>query len=134
MSSPSTALPPLIASTVRHGLTALAGVLVTKGFLTSTDGVQYADVGAGIVIGLIGYGWSLARAGKLGSQAQTIACLMDRLLGSVPVESVTVTAPPQAVDTSRPAWPVATTPDPYDRVKAFTTTPPQFTNNDQGNS
>lgn len=73
-------LPPIIASLVRHGLTALAGMLVARGYLNPSSSNGMAEFGTGILVGLIGFGWSLARAGKLGQQARTICQLADKLL------------------------------------------------------
>ena len=78
--SPQSQLPPLIASTVRHVLTALAGMLVARGMMTQGS----TSLVVGVVLGGIGYGWSLARAGRLGSQAMTITALLDRLTDWAP--------------------------------------------------
>ena len=127
MSDPATTLPPIITSTVRHALTALAGVLVAQGLLSSDQSAGTIQTVIGVVLGGIGFGWSMARAGKLGSQAQTISALMDQLLDCTPATD----APPPATASAG----LASSLD-YAPVKAFTTMPPppQFTNNDQGNS
>jgi hypothetical protein len=119
----SPALQPIVASTIRHGLTALAGVLVARGLLTEGATAEFVSVGVGLLVGAIGYGWSLARAGRLGSQARTIADLMDRLLTSVPLSAVPS------------AGPVMNQPGMGDtKTELVQTTPVQFTNNDTGQS
>jgi hypothetical protein len=120
----SPALQPIVASTIRHGLTALAGVLVARGFLVEGDTAEFVSVGVGLVIGAVGYGWSLARAGRLGSQARTIAGLMDRLLMSMPLpDPGTTTSVTPASDGSAPVIQSG-------QIPAAT----QLTNNDTGQS
>ena len=84
---------PLIASIVRHGLTLLAGYLVASGAFNPTTSAGFVEGLTGVLVGLIGFGWSLAEAGKLGEQAKTIAVLIDNLASSVPVTSVIITSP-----------------------------------------
>lgn len=48
-------LKPILAGVVRHGLTALGGVLVTDGVIQSSDVAGF--VGAGMVLAGIAWSW-----------------------------------------------------------------------------
>ena len=76
---------PLLSSIVRHGLTLLAGYLVARGAFNPTTAGGFVEGLSGVLVGLIGFGWSLARAGRLGTQALAITDLLDRLTLSVPI-------------------------------------------------
>ena len=76
---------PLLSSIVRHGLTLLAGYLVARGAFNPTAAGSFVEGLSGVLVGLIGFGGSLARAGRLGTQALAITDLLDRLTLSVPI-------------------------------------------------
>ncbi len=54
-----------ITAAVRHGLTVLAGIMVTSGFLASGQSANFTEIGVGIVAAAIGYGWSVMNKAKL---------------------------------------------------------------------
>jgi hypothetical protein len=61
----------LVGSLVRHGLTSVAGVLVTMGLVAPGDKSSFVQVGSGIVVGLVGLGWSWWRkSGRAKVQAE----------------------------------------------------------------
>ena len=119
---------PLIASAVRHGLTLLAGYLVTRGAFSPTTAGGFVEGLSGVLVGLIGFGWSMARAGRLGSQAVTICNLVEQLANSIPASiiptvegkrmtrldirpSISQAPATQEVDPTT-GWPVGTTVNP----------------------
>ena len=93
---------PIIASIVRHGLTLLAGYLVARGVVSPTASSGFVEGLTGVLVGLIGFGWSLVRAGKLGNQAKFILALLEQLSASVPV-SMVVTNGNAVVSSNEPA-------------------------------
>lgn len=52
-------LSPIIMGLVRHGLTALAGALVSAGALQSDQSMQFVTIASGIAVWLIGFAWSV---------------------------------------------------------------------------
>jgi hypothetical protein len=48
-----------IAAAIRHGLTILAGSLVTLGWIQGSQTASFVELGSGIALGLIAYLWSL---------------------------------------------------------------------------
>jgi hypothetical protein len=53
-----TLLTPLIGLALRHGLTIIAGVLVTLGMLEPAQEANFTTIFTGIVLGGIGLIWS----------------------------------------------------------------------------
>ncbi len=49
-----------VSALARHGLTILSGILVTSGFLQSSQSANFTEIGVGIVAAIVGLGWSLA--------------------------------------------------------------------------
>jgi hypothetical protein len=62
-------LKPYLAGQLRHALTVLAGALITKGALASSDANAFVTIASGLVVWGIGAGWSLLQ--KRG-QAQSL--------------------------------------------------------------
>lgn len=48
-----------IAAAIRHGLTVLAGSLVTVGWIQGGQTASFVEIGSGIVLGILAYLWSL---------------------------------------------------------------------------
>jgi hypothetical protein len=61
----------IIGSVIRHGLTTVAGGLVTVGLVAPGDKSSFVQVTTGILVGLIGMGWSMWRkSGRAKVQAE----------------------------------------------------------------
>ena len=48
-----------IAAAIRHGLSIVAGGLVGLGWIQSSQTASFVDIGVGIAVGALAYGWSL---------------------------------------------------------------------------
>ena len=85
-------LSPLLTAAVRHLLTALAGFLLARGLIHPDSENALIQTASGLALGAIGFGWSMARAGRLGQQARTLTEALDRLLWAcTPTDPGTVT-------------------------------------------
>ena len=99
-------LSPLLTAAVRHLLTALAGFLLARGLIHPDSENALIQTASGLALGAIGFGWSMARAGRLGQQARTLTEALDRLWASTP----TPTDPGTVTQTSdNQGGPVVTT-------------------------
>lgn len=56
-----TIIPTVLTPILRHGLTALAGVLVTVGLLAPDQTGNFATIVSGIIAGILGMGWSFTK-------------------------------------------------------------------------
>lgn len=54
----------ILTPTLRHGATALAGYLMAHGILDSVQGAGFTEAATGLVIGGVGYIWSIWKAKK----------------------------------------------------------------------
>lgn len=63
--NPNGAQPSLfaqaIASLIRHGLTAVAGILGTEGVLSTDQQTQFVSVGAALALAGVSYVWSIVQ-------------------------------------------------------------------------
>ena len=84
----TTPASPIVSAVVRHALTALAGYLLARGLLHPGQSEAIIQIGSAMLLGALGFGWSMMRAGKLGAQAKTISDLLDNLMNSVPASAV----------------------------------------------
>ncbi len=56
---PPAILNQVVEGLARHGLTALAGILASAGYLSTDQTTQFVTLGASLVTFLLGVGWSI---------------------------------------------------------------------------
>jgi hypothetical protein len=61
-----------LASFIRHGLTTAAGIIATLGWIQSSQTQSFVDIGSGIALGAIAYGWSLYQKKGLAGMVQAL--------------------------------------------------------------
>lgn len=49
---------PFITAVLRHGLTALAGILLEHGLIMATDQQKFVEIATSIAVGLVSLAWS----------------------------------------------------------------------------
>jgi hypothetical protein len=59
-----TILTTVLTPAIRHGLTVAAGALVAMGLVDPAQQGNFVVIGTGIVLGAIGFGWSLTKNRK----------------------------------------------------------------------
>lgn len=62
----------VLTPAIRHGMTAAAGALVTKGIITAAQSGNFTEIGTGMVIGGIGFGWSVIKSWKAASAPKPV--------------------------------------------------------------